>query len=218
MIIRCAAMTFATALMLVAGNSRAEERVGDARINQAVVSRLLERRGIHSEVLAHVDLTKPFTAKSQWTLVVGKQPDQESATRDGAGGPEGVVFACFVKNGQADCSEEMFDVKFRQKKITFDFGGSPFFQLLPARSCMRAGEKRCRCSGSRPARSAVRMAAAASRLSCLPTTEGRTDFAASSSTSRAATTTRKRDLSRAGRCRGPSSLPIRPTKRRTPTT
>jgi hypothetical protein len=101
-----------------------------ATIDQAVVSKLLSLYGSTASVIAHVDLTKPFDTKSQWTLVIGKQPDKESTVEDGMGEPIGAVSVCFVKNAVPDCSDAMFLAKYREENIAVAPGERPFYQLF----------------------------------------------------------------------------------------
>src|SRR5581483_11686672 len=124
-----AAIFFAT-LILVAGGVEAQTRRDASVIDRAVISKLSAQFGINSKVVTHLDLTQPFQTKSKWSLVVAKQPDEESSATDGLGEREGAISLCFVENDEPDCSEEMFLAKYREEKISFDSGPGPFYELL----------------------------------------------------------------------------------------
>ncbi len=119
-------------LMLVVGGGNAKELVDSAEIDRAVISNLSFLYGINSKVIAHVDLTMPFDTKSQWTLVVAKQPDEESTVTNGMDEPVGAVSVCFVKNAVPDCSEAMFLAKWREQNVASVFGERPFYELSAA--------------------------------------------------------------------------------------
>lgn len=123
------AVIFAATLLLVRGGVDAQTHV-DAAAERAVISKLSAQFGIHSKVITHLDLTQPFQTSSRWSLVVAKQPDAESSVGDGLGNPRGAVSLCFVKNGEPDCSAEMFLAKYREEKISFDSGPGPFYELF----------------------------------------------------------------------------------------
>lgn len=120
----------AATLMLAAGGASASELVGAAEIDQAVISKLSSLYGINSKVIAHLDLTKPFDTKSRWTLVIGKQPDEESTAENGVGDRQGAISVCFVKNADPDCSEAMFLATYRQQNIALAPGERPFYGLF----------------------------------------------------------------------------------------
>jgi hypothetical protein len=124
------AAIFAATLILVAGGVEAQTHLDASAIDQAVISKLSARFGIHSKVVTHLDLTQPFQTKSRWSLVAAKQPDEESSATDGLGEREGAISLCFVENDEPDCSEEMFLAKYREEKISFDSGPGPFYELF----------------------------------------------------------------------------------------
>jgi hypothetical protein len=126
---RSAAILAAT-LILTARGVGAQTRLGATAIDQAVISKLSAQFGIHSKVVTHLDLTQPFQTRSRWSLVIAKQPDQESSVQDGGGYPIGAVSFCFVENGKPDCSEEMFLTKYREEKVSFVSGEPTFHELL----------------------------------------------------------------------------------------
>ena len=119
-----------TLALLAAGGASANESLSPAEIDQAVISNLSSVYGINSTVVAHVDLTKPFHTKSRWTLVIGKQPDEESTAEDGVGRPKGVVSVCFVQNADPDCSEAMFLGKYPERNSTLAPGEGLFYELF----------------------------------------------------------------------------------------
>ena len=125
----CAAIFCAT-LILLAGGVDAQTHLDAAVIDQAVISKLSAQFGIKSKVITHLDLTQPFQTKSQRSLVVAKQPDEESSVEDGAGERTGAISFCFVESGEPDCSEEMFLAKYREGKVSFDSGERPFYELF----------------------------------------------------------------------------------------
>lgn len=59
-----ATSALAATSMLVVGGTSAKELVGAGKIDQAVISKLSSLYGINSNVIAHVDLTKPFDTTS----------------------------------------------------------------------------------------------------------------------------------------------------------
>src|SRR5579863_7055504 len=124
------AAIFAATLILVAGGVDAQTRLDATAIDQAVISKLSAQFGIHSKVVTHLDLTQPFQTRSRWSLVVAKQPDEESSVEDGAGSRIGAVSFCFVENGEPDCSEEMFLAKYREENVSFVSGEPTFHELL----------------------------------------------------------------------------------------
>jgi hypothetical protein len=130
MMIYGTAAAVAATLMLASGGTSLKQVVGTAEIDQAVTSKLSTLYGINSKIIAHVDLTKPFGTTSRWTLVIGKQPDEESTTEDGAGSPRGTISACFVKNAEPDCSEAMFLEEYQEQRTTLSPGRRPFYELI----------------------------------------------------------------------------------------
>ncbi len=124
------AVALAATLTVAAATTCAKEPiVGSDEIDQVVVSKLSSLYGINSKVIAHVDLTRPFDTKSQWTLVIGKQPDEESTATDGLGEPVGAVSVCFVKDAVPNCSDAVFLEKCREQKVAVVPGERPFYEL-----------------------------------------------------------------------------------------
>lgn len=121
---------FAAMLILVTGGVDAQTRPDPTAIDQAVISKLSAQFGINSKVITHLDLTQAFQTKSRWSLVVAKQPDEESSVEDGAGNRVGAVSLCFVENDEPDCSEEMFLAKYREDKVSLSSGERPFYELF----------------------------------------------------------------------------------------
>ncbi len=117
-------------LGFVCASIGARELAGDADIDQAAISKISSLYGIHSSVVAHVDLTQPFSAKFRWTLVIAKQPDEVIQTLHGPYEKEGAVSVCFVRNTDADCSDAAFLEKYREHKIALEPGDRPFYELL----------------------------------------------------------------------------------------
>jgi len=124
------AVILAAELMLKASGIDAQTHLDATAADRAVVAKLSARFGINSKVIAHLDLTQPFQTKSQWSFVAAKQPDEESSVEDGAGNPRGAISLCLVKNHEPDCSEEIFLARYREKKISFDPGPGPFYELF----------------------------------------------------------------------------------------
>jgi len=123
----------AAALLPLLGPPCAQAQVDGAAIDQAVIAKLAAEYGVHSTVVAHVDLTERFATRSQWTFVVAKQPDEQSTTLSGGGDPEGAISVCFVKAAEPDCSDAFFRRKLQQRSMQLDVGQRAFFQLLAAR-------------------------------------------------------------------------------------
>lgn len=124
------AVIFAATLIFTARNVGAQTRLDTTEIDHAVISKLSAQFGINSKVIVHLELTQKFQTKSRWSLVVAKQPDEESSVEDGGGNRIGAVSLCFVENGEPDCSEEMFLAKYREKKISFVSGEPAFHELI----------------------------------------------------------------------------------------
>lgn len=121
---------FAATLILVTRVADAQTHLDTTRIDQAVISKLSAQFGIKSKVIVHLDLTQTFQTKSRWSLVVAKQPDEESSVTDGVGDRMGAVSFCFVENDEPDCSEEMFLAKYREAKVSFVSGEPAFHELI----------------------------------------------------------------------------------------
>jgi hypothetical protein len=124
------AAVFAATLLRVAIDVHAQTRLDTAAIDQAVIAKLTAQFGINSKVVKHLDLTQPFQAKSRSSLIVAKQPDEDSRVEDGGGNRVGAVSLCFVENDKLDCSEEMFLAKYREAKVDFVSGERPFYELF----------------------------------------------------------------------------------------
>jgi len=118
--------------ILVFGVSRADAqaRYSEAAIDKAVRADLKERYRFNSRIIAHLDLTQPFQTKSQWTLVIAKQPDAESQVTDGAGSPIGAISLCFVENTQPDCSEKDFLARFPSAQVHNPSRMRPFYEIF----------------------------------------------------------------------------------------
>jgi hypothetical protein len=135
------AAIIAATLILVAGGIDAQTRLDATAIDQAVISKLSAQFGINSKVIKHLGLTETFQTKPRWSLVVAKQPDEESSVEDGGGNRIGAVSLCFVENDVPDCSEEMFLAKYREEKVSF-VSGEPTFHELFASDVVFSGPRR----------------------------------------------------------------------------
>lgn len=124
------AAIFTATLILVNSDVAAQRLTDSAKIDQAVTSKLSEQFGIKSKVVTHLDLTQKFKTKSRWSLVVAKQPDEESLAEDGGGNRTGAVSLCFVENDEPDCSEERFLARYRQEKVDLGSGKPIFYELF----------------------------------------------------------------------------------------
>jgi hypothetical protein len=134
-------MRFGAVLMLLVGPGVAQTRLDPARIDEAVISKLSAQFGIRFIVAKHLELTELFQTKSQWSLVIAKQPDEESSFEDGRGAMVGAVSFCFVKNGVPDCSEERLLTKYREEDASF-VSSEPTFHHLFASDIVFAGPGR----------------------------------------------------------------------------
>ena len=132
---------FAVALILVASGADAQTHLDATAIDQAVISKLSAQFGINSKVITHLDLTQTFQTKSRWSLVVAKQPDEESSVQDGLGNRIGAVSLYFVENDEPDCSEEVFLAKYREAKVSV-VPSEPTFHELIASDVVFAGPGR----------------------------------------------------------------------------
>lgn len=121
---------FAATLILVTRGVDAQTHLDTTVIDQAVISKLSAQFGIKSKVVVHLELTQTFQTKSRWSLIVAKQPDEESSVEDGGGNRIGAVSFCFVENKEPDCSEELFLAKYREQKISFISGEPTFHELI----------------------------------------------------------------------------------------
>ncbi len=121
---------FAAILMFVAGGVDAQTHLDASANDRAVISKLSAQFGIKSKVIVHLELTPTFQTKSRWSLVVAKQPDEESSVEDGGGNRIGAVSFCFVENKVPDCSEETFLAKYREQKVSFVSGEPTFHELI----------------------------------------------------------------------------------------
>ena len=126
---RDCAIVAATLILMIRGVD-AQTHLDAAAIDQAVISKLSAQFGINSKVITHLDLTQTFQTKSRWSLVVAKQPDEESSVEDGGGNRIGAVSLCFVENDEPDCSEETFLAKYREEKVSFVAGEPTFHELI----------------------------------------------------------------------------------------
>ena len=124
------AAIIAATLILLAGDVDARTHLDATEIDRAVISKLSAEFGIKSKVITHLELTQTFQTKSRWSLVVAKQPDEESSVEDGGGNRMGAVSLCFVENDEPDCSEEMFLAKYREEKVSFVSGEPTFHELI----------------------------------------------------------------------------------------
>lgn len=120
----------AATMALGAAGAHAKTLASPTDIDRAVISKVSSLYRINSKVIEHLDLTKPFSTKSQWTLVITKQPDEESADQDGAGNPVGAVSICFVNHAGPECSEALFLAKYREHNIKLSSGEMPFYELF----------------------------------------------------------------------------------------
>jgi hypothetical protein len=121
---------FAATFILVTRGVDAQTHLDATVIDKAVISKLSAQFGINSKVIVHLELTQRFQTKSRWSLVVAKQPDEESSVEDGGGNRIGAVSLCFVENDEPDCSEEMFLAKYREEKVDFVSGEPTFHELI----------------------------------------------------------------------------------------
>lgn len=124
------AVILAGTLLLLGRGADAQTARDATAIDQAVLSKLSSQFGINSKVIKHLNLTQTFQTKSPWTLVVAKQPDEQSSVEDGAGNRTGAVSLCFVENDKPDCSEEMFLAKYRDEKGNLVSGPPTFYELF----------------------------------------------------------------------------------------
>jgi hypothetical protein len=124
------AVFVAAVLMFVVGRAEAQKQSGATAIDRAVTARLRRQFGINSRVIVHLSLTETFQTKSRRSLVIAKQPDEESSFEDGGGSRIGAVSLCFVENEEPDCSEELFLAKYREEKVSFASGEPVFHELV----------------------------------------------------------------------------------------
>jgi len=75
-------VTLSTILALVADRTKVAAALTPAEIDQAVISTVSSLYGGSSTIIGHVELTEPFNTKSQWTIVVAKEPDKTESEQD----------------------------------------------------------------------------------------------------------------------------------------
>jgi hypothetical protein len=124
------AVIVAATLIFVVRTTDAQTQSDRNPIDQAVIAKLSAQFGINSKAVVHLDLTRTFQTKSRWSFVAAKQPDEESNVEDGGGNRIGAISLCFVENDEPDCSEEMFQAKYRVAKVSFVFGEPTFHELI----------------------------------------------------------------------------------------
>ena len=135
---------FAATLMLVTRGIDAQTHMDTTVIDQAVISKLSAQFGINSKVITHLDLTQTFQTKSRWSLVVAKQPDEESSVEDGGGNRIGAVSLCFVETSQTvqkRCSWQSIE---KRKSASFP-GSTHSTNSLQATLCFLGRGERFRC-------------------------------------------------------------------------
>lgn len=122
----CCAVTLAFAI----GHGAAQTSESASKVDESVISTLRKQFGIRSRILKHLDLTQEFQTKSRWSLVVAKQPDEESNFEDGRGNRVGAFSFCFVLNDTPDCSEELLLQRYREGRTDFRSGEPAFHHLI----------------------------------------------------------------------------------------
>lgn len=132
------AILLAQMLLIMTGRVYGQTQHDTGAIDRAVISKVWSQFQIHSKVVRRVDLTQPFHTRSQWSLLVAKQPDAESSAVDGAGNQIGAVSVCFVQNSRPDCSEKLFE-----KEKPFNSGDSTprFYELFASEVVFSGPEK-----------------------------------------------------------------------------
>ena len=100
-----------TALVIVAGaapalGAQGVPSVPAVDVDHAVISQLV-RDGIQQpKIISHVDLTKPFDAASQWTLVIARE--DVVPTQAAEFNRQGPLVVCIVKVINPDCSLNLY--------------------------------------------------------------------------------------------------------------
>jgi len=121
------------ALYAACGLASAAPTFSAVEIDHAVTERLAADYGIRSNIVSHVDLTAPFGTRRQWTLVVAKQPDEQSQVLSGAGDPVGAVSVCFVHGAEPDCSDARFLENHQARTTGIAAVERAFYHLLASR-------------------------------------------------------------------------------------
>lgn len=91
-------------LLFQRASAEPNSRLSAEKVNHAAIAAIPEWHGKKPKVLSHLDLTKAFGAKSQWTLVVVQDPHQPGGDF-GMLQANGPVAICFVKGLAPRCSE-----------------------------------------------------------------------------------------------------------------
>jgi len=86
-------------------NAETTKAIPGAEINQLVMEISSHQGFTKPKVISHIDLTRPFETKTQWTFVA-VQEDAQLPTRIEDQGP---ILVCLVKASSPDCSEEFYE-------------------------------------------------------------------------------------------------------------
>lgn len=90
-------------------------------VDQAVIATLTSWGVSQAVIISHIDLTKPFEAVSQWTLVIAQDtgPPPAQVADSNAHGP---ITICLVRAAAPDCSETLYaDVNGEDRSFTTPF-------------------------------------------------------------------------------------------------
>ncbi|MFP5205820.1 MAG: hypothetical protein ACLGSH_10725 [Acidobacteriota bacterium] len=82
------------------------EAITAKQVDESVIAALAPQGVAKPAILAHIDLTKPFNATSQWTFVVVQEsvPPQAAAMME----DKGQIFVCLVKGVTPDCVQDFY--------------------------------------------------------------------------------------------------------------
>lgn len=99
------AMTGSFVIVRPSAAASAASSVPSEKVDQAVIASLPTWKGNQAQVLAHVDLTSPFTTSSQWTFVVAQDPTPPPTVLPNGDVGHGPLAVCFVKAAVPQCVE-----------------------------------------------------------------------------------------------------------------
>jgi hypothetical protein len=129
-----------TALVIVAGaapalGAQGVPSVPAVDVDHAVISQLVRDGVQQAKIISHIDLTRPFDAASQWTLVIAREevaPSQIASFEF-----HGPILVCLVKGVTPDCSLRFY----RHVNAKWRWFGTPFY-LFESRVVYAGPDKR----------------------------------------------------------------------------
>ena len=126
--------TILSLFLLTAVGAPVASSVPLEKVDQAVLAQLPTWQGNQAEVLAHIELTAPFTTSSQWTFVVAQDPTPPPEELPNGDVGHGPLVVCLVKvlvpqctrgqNGEGDMSWYADVYRLMEDKIVYAGSGN----------------------------------------------------------------------------------------------